>query len=489
MAVRPRTPYLSRTRGVLLALAACLAGVVPLGSAPAAAADPPLTAPATYHVAPPGGPRRPARDKHLHVRYHEDAVAGEKTGRLITDVRGAEDVLRLRKYGNGCSGDAARIVCEVGASYDNWADWAGALPYAAPGSEAGDAGDLHLRYEAPDGKVAEATTRVVVGGPVLEIRRPEKVAHLRPGARTHFAFVVRNAGETPANGLGLTYTTDTMTPTTERFSNCSYHGATAVCRFPALDLAPGESVGLAPGLDLRPEDRNRRKPPPVRLAARPRPLRGSRRPRRGRARQGARPAPGARQGHHGHLERRGHRLDPLLRRQPLRLRGGRHPAARPGRPRAGGPDRRQEQRPRRPGAEPARGAPVHAARGRPRPQGADGGTGRGLLRAPVQARQGRRLHLPPHRPRARRHPAPRLPPPPRRGVRRRLRAPARARRQGVPGRPRPRERHGGRHALGQGAGHLRRGPRRRLVGGRGSRRRPRRRPRAVGPRTARPRTV
>ncbi|WP_431038735.1 hypothetical protein ACQYWQ_28840 [Streptomyces sp. P6-2-1] len=248
MVVRPHTP---RIRGVLLALAACLTGVVPLGTTPAAAADPHLTAPATYHVAPPGGRKRPARDKRLHVRYDVDAVAGKRTGRLIMDVRGAEDVLRLKKFGNGCSGDSGRIVCAVGASYNSWADWAGALPYAAPGSRAGDAGDLHLRFEAPGGRVSEATTRVVVGGPILEIRRPEKVAHLRPGARTHFAFVVRNAGETPAHGLGLTYTTDTMTPETERFSNCRYHDTTAVCRFPSLDLAAGESVDLAPGLDLR----------------------------------------------------------------------------------------------------------------------------------------------------------------------------------------------------------------------------------------------
>ncbi|MDT0412201.1 MULTISPECIES: hypothetical protein [Streptomyces] len=248
MPVRPHAP---RTRGVLLALAACLTGVVPLGTAPAAAAEPHLTAPATYHIAPPGGPKRPARDKRLHVSYDGDAVAGRKTGRLIMDVSGAADVLRLKKFGNGCSGDRTRIVCAVGASYNSWADWAGALPYAAPGSKAGDAGDLRMRYEAPGGKVSEATTRVVVGGPVLEIRRPEKVAHLRPGARTPFAFVVRNAGETPAHGLGLTYTTDAMTPTTERFSNCRYHAATAVCRFPALDLASGESVDLAPGLDLR----------------------------------------------------------------------------------------------------------------------------------------------------------------------------------------------------------------------------------------------
>ncbi|NEA42154.1 hypothetical protein [Streptomyces sp. SID11385] len=247
MAVRPRTP---RTRGVLLALAACLTGVVPLGTAPAAAAEPHLTAPATYHVAPPGGPKRPARDKRLHVYYDADTVAGEKSGRLIMDVRGAEKVLYLKKFGNGCAGDRTRIVCAVGASYNSWGDWAGALPHAAPGSEAGDAGDLHLRYEAPDGRVSEATTHVVVGGPVLEIRRAEEVTHLRPGARTRVALVVRNAGETPAHGLGFTYTTSTMTPA-EGFSNCRYRRTTAVCRFPSLDLAPGESVALAPGLDLR----------------------------------------------------------------------------------------------------------------------------------------------------------------------------------------------------------------------------------------------
>ncbi|SCD75819.1 hypothetical protein GA0115252_11746 [Streptomyces sp. DfronAA-171] len=167
----------------------------------------------------------------------------------------------------------------------------------------------------------------------------------------------------------------------------------------------------------RPEDRDRRKPVPVRVAPRPRPVRRRRRPRRGRARQGPRPAPGARQGHHGHVERRGHRLDPLLRRQPLRLRGGRHPRARRRGRGTGRQDRRHEQRSWRPRPEFARGDPVHPAPGRARPQGADGGAGRGLLRAPVHARQGGRLHVPPHRPRAGGHPTARLPPPPRHGER------------------------------------------------------------------------
>ncbi|WP_372346132.1 hypothetical protein [Streptomyces sp. KL116D] len=101
------------------------------------------------------------------------------------DVRASKDVLRLKKFGSGCTNTADLVVvCDVGTRYDSWAGWSGALPYAAPGSKAGDTGRLRMTYEAPDGHVATATTRVVVGGPILEVRAPKVVGGIRPGAET-----------------------------------------------------------------------------------------------------------------------------------------------------------------------------------------------------------------------------------------------------------------------------------------------------------------
>ncbi|GAA2325057.1 hypothetical protein OKJ48_00820 [Streptomyces kunmingensis] len=241
----------------LAALAALLPGSVTASAEPAPESG--LVAPSTYHVKPPGGRKRPERDKRLHIRYTrgESEGVGEKTGRLTMDVSGAKETLRLKQFGSGCSSTGGvRVVCKVGASYNSWADWAGALPYAAPGSKAGDRGELRMRYEAPDGHVSTATTTVVVGGPILEVRSPETVTGVRPGAETVLDLAVRNSGETTADGVALMIGGVSELTLTQRFSNCRYTGdddapQTAYCTFPDLRLRPGQTVVFSPGLRLR----------------------------------------------------------------------------------------------------------------------------------------------------------------------------------------------------------------------------------------------
>ncbi|NEB76052.1 hypothetical protein G3I40_12585 [Streptomyces sp. SID14478] len=242
---------------ILVVLAALLPGSVTASAEPPS--DSGLVAPRTYHVKPFGGRKRPARDKRLHVQYTRggDGAVGERTGRLTMDVSGAEKTLRLKQFGNGCtSTGAVRVVCNVGAEYDSWADWAGALPTAAPGSEPGDRGELRMSYRAPDGHVSTATTTVVVGGPILEVRRPETIAGVRPGAETGLDLAVRNTGETTADGVGLMVVVDGELTATQRFANCRYTGTddaplTAYCTFPDLQLRPGQTAVFSPGLRIR----------------------------------------------------------------------------------------------------------------------------------------------------------------------------------------------------------------------------------------------
>ncbi|MET9494458.1 hypothetical protein [Streptomyces sp. NPDC006552] len=248
---------------VLCAVAATLAGLVALLSGNVTrSADPDpdsgFVAPRTYHVKPPGGRKRPERDKPIHIAYARGDRAGEKTGRLTMDVSDAGETLRLKQFGSGCSsfGGGVRVECKVGASYDSWADWAGALPYAAPGSKAGDSGELRLRYRAPDGHMATRTTTVVVGGPILEVRHPETLTGVRPGAVTGWDLAVRNTGETTAHGVALLVATDGELTMTQHFANCRYPGAdapprTAYCTFPDLRLRPGRTAVFSPGLRLR----------------------------------------------------------------------------------------------------------------------------------------------------------------------------------------------------------------------------------------------
>ncbi|MBA2945645.1 hypothetical protein [Streptomyces himalayensis] len=242
---------------VLAVLAAPLPGSVTASAEPTP--DSGLVAPRTYHVKPPGGRKRPERDKRIHIQYRRGGSegVGAKTGRLTMDVSGSKETLRLKQFGNGCSSTGGvTVVCEVGASYNSWADWAGALPYAAPGSKAGDRGELHLRYRAPDGHVSTATTTVVVGGPILEVRRPKTIAGVRPSAETGLDLAVRNTGETTADGVALMVEAGSELTLTQRFANCRYTEGddaprNAYCTFPDLRLRPGQTVVFSPGLRIR----------------------------------------------------------------------------------------------------------------------------------------------------------------------------------------------------------------------------------------------
>ncbi|WP_431775332.1 hypothetical protein [Streptomyces cucumeris] len=247
---------------VVVLVLGVLAGLLPTGATPSAFAasdaTPELVAPRTYHVKPPGGRKRPDRDKRLHISYDRGrgGKQGPQTGRLTMDVSHAKDILRLKKFGHGCTSiGGLTVVCKVGARYDSWTDWAGALPCAASGSEPGDTGELRMRYQAPDGSVSTATTRVVVGGPILEVRRPEVIDGVRPGADTEMDLTVRNSGETPAHGVALQFTVDSELPLKQKFANCRYSGGdsqqTAYCTFPDLRLRPGQTAVFTPGLRMR----------------------------------------------------------------------------------------------------------------------------------------------------------------------------------------------------------------------------------------------
>jgi hypothetical protein len=244
-----------RAASTALGLAAALLAPPLYAAGPAEAAPAPdsgtgLTAPRVYHVAPHGGRKRPERDKRLHIRND-----GAGKGTLTMDVSGANGTLRLKKFGGPCTeSGGVTVVCEVGPGYNSWADWAGALPVAAPGSSPGDTGVLRTTFRASDGSTSRADTRVVVGGPILEIHSRESVSGLRPGAETRIEQAVRNAGETTAEGIALQFTVGEDLALTRRYANCRYSGPeqqTAYCAFPDLRLRPGRTAVLKPALGLR----------------------------------------------------------------------------------------------------------------------------------------------------------------------------------------------------------------------------------------------
>ncbi|WP_051096263.1 hypothetical protein [Streptomyces sulphureus] len=260
---RPRSSASGRrrprlVRGLLVGVLALLGtGLLPPGTAVADEGSdaPGLKAPDAFRVAPHGGKPRPDREKRLLIRYEPEARTGEDKGSTLTmDVTDSSDVLRLKQYGNGCSGSDRKVVCRVGEAYDSWTDWAGALPRAAPGSKPGDTGRLHVAFRDSEGKTSRATTRVEVGGPSLALRK-QGTLRVSPGKRHAVALGVRNTGELPADGFAVTATVEEGLDPVRRSRTCDYwsHGGatTVTCRFPKARIEPGEEAHVENWLVLR----------------------------------------------------------------------------------------------------------------------------------------------------------------------------------------------------------------------------------------------
>jgi hypothetical protein len=213
-----------------------------------------LSAPGVYYLRPPGD-RHGATDKPSLRIEAEGGTADDRYAHRLTAVvePGSEDVVRLTKRGPDCGGSATRMTCSVVGNSVNYTTNVRLTPSAAGGSEAGDTGYLRFTFTVKGGKTLTARTKVVVGEPVVEIGRTGPVKGVRPGAVVTTPFVVRNTGERTVRGLGIRFGADEM-EFAERYANCRYpgkYGRDAICRFPDLRIAPGESVVIRPGLKTR----------------------------------------------------------------------------------------------------------------------------------------------------------------------------------------------------------------------------------------------
>ncbi|MGW1211050.1 hypothetical protein ACWD5F_15615 [Streptomyces sp. NPDC002499] len=240
--------------GGVLALLLLLVGLnwwstgTPFGSGDARTLD----APDVYYLRPHGDSAGAADPRALSVEAKGGSVEPRGRHRMTADVEpGSEDVVRLRKHGPDCTSTPARthVTCQItGGSLNHVADTR-VFAVAAQGSHVGDVGYVRFTFTKADGRKLTARTKVVVGEPVVEIGRTGPVREVRPGAVVTTPFVVRNSGERTVEGLGIRLGSGQM-EFTERYANCRYPGTahhTAVCTFPDLRVAPGETVVLRPG--------------------------------------------------------------------------------------------------------------------------------------------------------------------------------------------------------------------------------------------------
>jgi hypothetical protein len=247
--VKTRRPAGAGT--VVTLLLASLTACDPTETAPSITA-PSITAPEVFYLRPVGDKSGPRDKAPFHVWAKDGAGSGTRT--LTADVLpGSEAAVTLRRSGN-CAGGPTHVTCEVGAAYDNWADLPGVSPTAAKGSKPGGKGTVRFTYTTKDGKKLTARTQVVVGEPVIEVLTPEFLKGVRPDAEMSEPIVVRNTGEAPVRGVGLEISANLM-EFEQRYANCRYpdfyRGHIAVCTFPDLVIAPGETVVIRPTLRLR----------------------------------------------------------------------------------------------------------------------------------------------------------------------------------------------------------------------------------------------
>ncbi|WP_158687626.1 hypothetical protein [Streptomyces sp. AA1529] len=118
----------------------------------------------------------------------------------------------------------------------------------ADGAEAGDSAVLRYRLTSPGLPSVTASTRIVVGEPVLTVETRADRDDVQPGGRVAVALNLRNTGDVPARGVSLHIGTRDGLRMAGEHRNCLYRGTTSAwCRLPADDVVipPGGTYRLA----------------------------------------------------------------------------------------------------------------------------------------------------------------------------------------------------------------------------------------------------
>ncbi|MFF5305323.1 hypothetical protein ACFY5F_38800 [Streptomyces sp. NPDC013161] len=247
---------LKRTVGAGAAVTFLFTAVTSCGSGETDKA-PSITAPEVFYLRPVGDKSGPQGKDPFHFSVDDGKVhvggRGPVDHTLTVDVLpGAESAVVLRKGGN-CTGSSTHMTCAVRSEYDSRSD-GGVSLVAAKGSKPGDAGEVRYTYADRSGKTVTARTRAVVGEPVVEVLTDRSRTGVRPGVELSEPIVVRNTGEVPVRGLVLQVGLEQL-EFGERYANCRYpgfyKGHIAVCEFPDLRIAPGQTVTVRPALRLR----------------------------------------------------------------------------------------------------------------------------------------------------------------------------------------------------------------------------------------------
>lgn len=218
--------------GPVLLLVAVLAGLA--GCAPSD--EPELVVPSVFYVS-----RDPGSTDRLDVQER-----GAARVTVTFDARDLKGVAVLRTAMDACPVRLPVFRCTGQDDVSR----SGIHQYfrlgPARGATAGDSAVLRYRVTAPGSPAVTASSRIVVGKPVLAVdARPDR-HDVDPGGTLAVALTVTNTGDVPARGVALFMSTrDGLAPAVKH-GNCRYRDASTWCRLPAADVVipPGASYRL-----------------------------------------------------------------------------------------------------------------------------------------------------------------------------------------------------------------------------------------------------
>ncbi|AZM46548.1 hypothetical protein DMB38_12630 [Streptomyces sp. WAC 06738] len=171
---------------------------------------------------------------------------------LTVDVGGIEGVADITGGADGCRPAKPEFSCSIRLS-DDWARQE-LIFEAAAGARAGDSGVLRYSLKPAGLPAVKGSVTVVAGRPELRVNTGGRVGVKAVGKSFDAPVLIRNEGDVPALGVDLVLDADGTMDLDRRHSNCRYAagGSAMHCRFPDVEIAPGETFRVAPDPRVKP---------------------------------------------------------------------------------------------------------------------------------------------------------------------------------------------------------------------------------------------
>ncbi|MEV6319118.1 hypothetical protein [Streptomyces sp. NPDC051776] len=169
---------------------------------------------------------RPSMTVETHFFLGLRTASGARDVRLTVDARDAKGVVDLRADKKCHETDRSYVFfCVYDTLPRGRTEVWGLKIKKARGAVEGETATLRYSAAAAGGATAQATTRLMVGGPHLAARRKAGIDRVAAGSIVDYTPAVANLGKQPSRGVGVTVSAYPGLDPDRRFSNCRYPSA------------------------------------------------------------------------------------------------------------------------------------------------------------------------------------------------------------------------------------------------------------------------